>query len=1020
MVNNHGGGADPDEFLLTVDGAAVLSGVANEVDAGAHTVAETLLDGYTAGDWGGDCAADGTITLVLDQDATCTITNNDISPTLTVVKTVVNNHGGGADPDEFLLTVDGAAVLSGVANEVDAGAHTVAETLLDGYTAGDWGGDCAADGTITLVLDQDATCTITNNDISPTLTVVKTVVNNHGGGADPDEFLLTVDGAAVLSGVANEVDAGAHTVAETLLDGYTAGDWGGDCAADGTITLVLDQDATCTITNNDISPTLTVVKTVVNNHGGGADPDEFLLTVDGAAVLSGVANEVDAGAHTVAETLLDGYTAGDWGGDCAADGTITLVLDQDATCTITNNDISPTLTVVKTVVNNHGGGADPDEFLLTVDGAAVLSGVANEVDAGAHTVAETLLDGYTAGDWGGDCAADGTITLVLDQDATCTITNNDISPTLTVVKTVVNNHGGGADPDEFLLTVDGAAVLSGVANEVDAGAHTVAETLLDGYTAGDWGGDCAADGTITLVLDQDATCTITNNDISPTLTVVKTVVNNHGGGADPDEFLLTVDGAAVLSGVANEVDAGAHTVAETLLDGYTAGDWGGDCAADGTITLVLDQDATCTITNNDISPTLTVVKTVVNNHGGGADPDEFLLTVDGAAVLSGVANEVDAGAHTVAETLLDGYTAGDWGGDCAADGTITLVLDQDATCTITNNDISPTLTVVKTVVNNHGGGADPDEFLLTVDGAAVLSGVANEVDAGAHTVAETLLDGYTAGDWGGDCAADGTITLVLDQDATCTITNDDDAPSLILEKDVINDDSGGAEAGDWTLTAAGYDPLSPDAGTYDLSETGPAGYTLTSLTCDNSGDVQVTSVTLGLGEVVTCTFVNDDDKPAFGRRTIGYWRNWNTCSGGNQAATAAKNGGRDAGFFLLDDLLENPGITIGLLELGEDDCESAVRLLSKRDIETRRNRANDGAYNMAAQLLAAELNLAAGAVTCPEVATAVEEGQALLTKIEFDGSGKFLKGKNKRADRATANKLASILDDYNNGGVCGT
>ena len=124
---------------------------------------------------------------------------------------------------------------------------------------------------------------------------------------------------------------------------------------------------------------------------------------------------------------------------------------------------------------------------------------------------------------------------------------------------------------------------------------------------------------------------------------------------------------------------------------------------------------------------------------------------------------------------------------------------------------------------------------------------------------------------------------------------------------------------------------------------------------------------------------------------------------------------------MLDDLLDDPpGITIGILGVGEIDCESAVRLLSKRDIATRKNRANDGAYNMAAQLLAAELNLAAGAVTCPDVATAVEEGQALLTKIEFDGSDSFLKGKKNRADRATANELASILDAYNNGGVCST
>jgi len=49
------------------------------------------------------------------------------------------------------------------------------------------------------------------------------------------------------------------------------------------------------------------------------------------------------------------------------------------------------------------------------------------------------------------------------------------------------------------------------------------------------------------------------------------------------------------------------------------------------------------------------------------------------------------------------------------------------------------------------------------------------VNAGAHTVSETGLTGYTAGPWGGACAVGGTVTLVQGQNATCTITNSDQA-----------------------------------------------------------------------------------------------------------------------------------------------------------------------------------------------------------------------------------------------------
>ena len=70
---------------------------------------------------------------------------------------------------------------------------------------------------------------------------------------------------------------------------------------------------------------------------------------------------------------------------------------------------------------------------------------------------------------------------------------------------------------------------------------------------------------------------------------------------------------------------------------------------------------------------------------------------------------------------------------------------------------------------------------------------------------------------------------------TCTITNDDDAPSLTLVNRVINDDGGTNEAADWTLTASGpsgfsgttpaSSPAGFDAGTYDLSESVIVGYT---------------------------------------------------------------------------------------------------------------------------------------------------------------------------------------------------
>jgi len=70
-------------------------------------------------------------------------------------------------------------------------------------------------------------------------------------------------------------------------------------------------------------------------------------------------------------------------------------------------------------------------------------------------------------------------------------------------------------------------------------------------------------------------------------------------------------------------------------------------------------------------------------------------------------------------------------------------------------------------------------------------------------------------------------------------------------------------------------------------------------------------------------------------------------------------------------------------------------------------------------LLAAKLNLAAGAETCSSVDTAVMQGQALLDQINFNGSGTYLTSKfGSPTLRATALNLAATLDKYNNGNLC--
>ena len=139
--------------------------------------------------------------------------------------------------------------------------------------------------------------------------------------------------------------------------------------------------------------------------------------------------------------------------------------------------------------------------------------------------------------------------------------------------------------------------------------------------------------------------------------------------------------------------------------------------------------------------------------------------------------------------------------------------------------------MVKQVVNDNGGTAVAGDWTLTATGYDAAS-----PDAGTYPLSESGPAGYTLTSLTCDNAVGPvtSVTLGLGEDVTCTFVNDDDAPSLTLVKQWSTDNGGTAVAGDWTLTATGYDAASPDAGTYPLSESGPDGYTLTSLTCDNA------------------------------------------------------------------------------------------------------------------------------------------------------------------------------------------
>ena len=603
--------------------------------------------------------------------------------------------------------------------------------------------------------------------------------------------------------------------------------------------------------------------------------------------------------------------------------------------------IPPTiLTLVKNVINDNGGTALATDWTLTATGPVTISGATGSpavtgatVQPGTYALSESGPANYTASAWVcvGGSQSGSNITLVAGDNATCTITNNDNPPALHLRKVVVNDSGGTALATDWTLSAAGSTPISG-STPVDsgptfsAGTYALSESGPANYTASAWVcvGGTQSGSNITVGLGQSATCTITNDDVTAHLKLVKEVVNNNGGTKTPADWTLSAAGPTPLSGpgpsVEADVNAGTYNLSETPAPntaGYASS--GYDCGA--SVTLALGESKTCKIINDDVTAHLKLVKEVVNNNGGTKTPADWTLSAAGPTPLSGpgpvVEADVNAGTYNLSETPAPntaGYASA--GYDCGA--SVTLALGESKTCKIINDDVTAHLKLVKEVVNNNGGTKTPADWTLSAAGPTPLSGpgpsVEADVNAGTYNLSETPAPntaGYAS--IGYDCGA--SVTLALGESKTCTITNND-IPGIITIKKVT---AGGTGTFDFTVDVSGGGNVAspsiitvtpgvyvaaPDvtglnAGDYVVTEVLTSGWVLTASICEDTPGHQVGTpngptpslswtVPVPLGGSVTCSFENTRLTTT---RTQGFWATHLDFASSTWAAYLAANGG---------------------------------------------------------------------------------------------------------------------------------
>jgi hypothetical protein len=379
--------------------------------------------------------------------------------------------------------------------------------------------------------------------------------------------------------------------------------------------------------------------------------------------------------------------------------------------------------------------------------------------------------------------------------------------------------------------------------------------------------------------------------IPPTATVVVTkhVINDDGGTNVAGDFTLSVQGgngtiqsfAGSESGTTVNITPGIFSVDEFDSKGYSVG-IGIDCSG----TIADGETKYCTMTNNDpeVTPesaTLVVTKHVINDNGGTATAGDFTLNVTGTGVStpsfsgseSGTTVTLTPGSYGVDEGANSGYTK-TLGTDCSG----TIANGETKYCTITNDDIAASLTVTKFIIQDIEGTADVSMFPLHVTNESntqevtdVTSGAATSFNTGSYIVSEDQMEGFTGSfpdGEGQDCDANGRVVLGVGETKYCSLVNTQGEPTtgtIIVKKEVINDDGGTKTAADFTMqvtaTEASQTSFAGSAsgvavtvapGSYSIDETADAGYAKTlGETC---------SGTIAAGDVVTCTITNDDNE----------------------------------------------------------------------------------------------------------------------------------------------------------------
>ncbi len=324
------------------------------------------------------------------------------------------------------------------------------------------------------------------------------------------------------------------------------------------------------------------------------------------------------------------------------------------------------------------------------------------------------------------------------------------------------------------------------------------------------------------------------------------------------------------------LDPGDYTLTETSKPGYTMTvDCGnGPIEPEVHLTLQDGDNVTCTFTDTAQPSTIQIVNSVVGmapTSDWQFDGLNTAFTLPAAGGGTQVFTEVVAGGtYTFTETTKSGYTpvvSCDNGASGANRVGVIPLAGQTVICTFTNMALPGSIKLINQVV-----GVPPatswkftgsvGAFSLTATGSSKKFSL---LDAGSYVIAETVKNGYTVAttcDNGTTGTNSITVNLRPGRDIICTFTN----TAQLATIHIINNVVGVAPTDNWGFNGpntpftlqpnGGAQSFTVAAGSYAIAETPKIGYTAAVACSNNVNGVASVTLTVSLGEDVTCTFTN--------------------------------------------------------------------------------------------------------------------------------------------------------------------